>query len=103
MAKRKVIWVRNAEIQMLEIMDYYYFRNKSKTYSLKLRKEIKNKLHNLDFAVTLPQKTSINNLFYFTHKHISVFFCKENNTIIVQIVWDERRNPINLTNEMTRL
>ncbi len=93
MAKRKVIWVRNAEIQMLDVMDYYYFRNKSMVYSLKLRKEIQFKLHNLNFTVALPQKTSVENLFYFTHKHISVMFCIENNDIVAQIIWDERRDP----------
>lgn len=56
MAKRKVTWVRNAEIQMLDVMDYYYFRNKSMTYSLKLRKDIQFKLHNLNFTIALPQK-----------------------------------------------
>ena len=93
MAKRKVTWVRNAEIQMLDVMDYYYFRNKSMTYSLKLRKDIQFKLHNLNFTVTLPKKTSIENLFYFTHNHICVMFCFEDNDIVVQIIWDERRNP----------
>lgn len=93
MAKRKVIWIRNAEIQMLDVMDYYYFRNKNMIYSLKLRKDIKLKLHNLDFTIALPQKTTIENLFYLTHNHISVFFCIEINDIIVQFILDERRNP----------
>lgn len=93
MAKRKVIWLQNAEVQMLNIMDYYYFRNKSMTYNLSLHKQIKSKLQSLDFRIALPQKTSIENLFYFTHKHISVFFCIENEIIIVQFIWDERRNP----------
>ena len=62
-------------------------------YSLKLRKELKFKLHNLDFTVVLPQKTTIANLFYLTHNHISVFFCIEINDIIVQFILDERRNP----------
>ncbi len=55
MAKRKVIWLQNAEIQMLDIMDYYYFRNKSITYSLSLNKQIKSKLQSLDFRIALPQ------------------------------------------------
>lgn len=98
MAKRKVIWLQNAEVQMLDIMDYYYFRNKSMTYSLSLHKQIKSKLQSLDFRNTLPQKTSIENLFYFTHKHISVFFCIEDETVIIHIIWDDRRNPEKLKN-----
>ena len=71
MAKRKVIWVRNAEIQMLDVRDYYY-RNKSMVYSLKLRKEIQFKLHNLNFKVAFPQKTSVENIFYF-HTNILAY------------------------------
>lgn len=76
---------------MFDIMDYYFERNKSMTYSLKLYKEIKLKLQNLDFSVALPQKTSIENLYYFTHKHISVIFSIEEKTLIVQLICDERR------------
>lgn len=98
MAKRKVIWLQNAEFQMLDIMDYYYFRNKSMRYSLSLHKQIKSKLQSLDFRIALPQKTSIENLFYFTHNHISVFFCMEVETVIVHIIWDDRRNLEKLKN-----
>ena len=103
MAKRQVIWVKNAEIQMLDVMDYYFFRNKSKDYSLKLHKAIKLKLHSLDFIVALPQKTSIDGLFYFTHKHITVLFSLENTNIIVKMIWDERRSNKLLQNIFTEL
>ena len=93
MAKNKVIWIKNAELQMFDIMDYYFERNKSTIYSLKLYSEIKLKLQNLDFSVVLPQKTSIENLYYFTHNHISVMFFIEQKTLIVHIIWDERREP----------
>jgi type III secretory pathway component EscV len=93
MAKGKVIWLKNAEIQMFAIMDYYSQRNKSKTYSLKLYREIKQKLQNLDFSVTAPQKSSMTSLFYFIHNHISVFFSIQNSDVIVTLIWDERRNP----------
>lgn len=93
MEKKKVIWLKKANIQLFSIMDYYAERNKSDFYSLKLESEIKLKLNKLDFTVTLPQKTSVENLFYFTHNHISVFFVIDKNDITVKFVIDERRNP----------
>lgn len=93
MAKRKVSWLRVAELDMFEIMHYYTNRNKSKRYSTNLYREIKEKLRVLDFTIALPQKTSTENLFYFIHNHISVFFSLENNNILVKIVIDDRRNP----------
>ncbi|TRX33483.1 type II toxin-antitoxin system RelE/ParE family toxin [Flavobacterium sp. ZT3R18] len=93
MAKRKVSWLREAELDMFEITRYYTQRNKSKTYSTKLYREIKEELRTLDFSIALPQRTSVENLFYFTYNHISVFFSFENNTIFVKIVIDDRRDP----------
>lgn len=100
MVKRKVIWIKNAEIQMFSIMDYYFERNKSTIYSLKLYNEINLKLKNLDISIALPQKTSLENIYFFTHNHISVFFSFENKIVIVKLIWDERRNPKNLLEKL---
>ena len=56
MERKKVIWVKKAEIQLFSIMDYYAERNKRDFYSLKLEREIKEKLLKLDFSVSLPKK-----------------------------------------------
>jgi hypothetical protein len=93
MAKRKVIWLKNAKLDMFEIMLYYAKRNKSKTYSSQLYSDIKLKLKTLDFSIAMPQNTSVENLFYFTHNHISVCFTIQNNDITVKLVIDDRRNP----------
>lgn len=102
MAKRKIEWSKNALLDLVEIMNYYFKRNKSKTYSRKLSKEIKLKLRTIDFTVALPQKTSIENLFYFTHNHISVCFEISDNNLKVQLVIDDRRNP-ELLEELLRI
>lgn len=74
MAKRKVIWSADSSMDMIEIMDFYNNRNKSKEYSRKLYKNIQDKLKTLDFSIALPQKTSDKKLFYFTLKHIFIGF-----------------------------
>jgi hypothetical protein len=96
MAKRKVIWTDQAIFEMFEIMNYYANRNKSKTYSIRLHAEIKQNLKKLDFSIALPQKTSKTTIFYFTHKHISIFFSIENDDIFVKSISDERRDPNDL-------
>ena len=78
---------------IFEIIRYYNHRNKSKTYSTKLFKEIKLELESLNLMTALPQKTSIESIHYFTHNHISVFFSYELNVITVKYLIDERRNP----------
>lgn len=93
MAKRKVNWSKNALADLKEIMDYYTFRNRSALYSSKLNVAIRVKLNTLDVAIALSQKTSINNLYYFTHNHISVCFEIFDNALRVQLIIDDRRNP----------
>ena len=93
MAKRKVEWSKGAVGDLLEILHFYIKRNKSKTYSQKLNADIRFKLKTLDFSVALPQKTSVENLFYFTQNHISVCFEITHNNLKVQLVIDDRRSP----------
>ncbi len=93
MAKRKVIWSTESSLDMIDIMLYYNNRNKSKNYSSKLYKSINATLKTLDFSVTLPKKTSDKKLFYFSYNHIFTGFDIQENTLIVQLVIDERRNP----------
>ena len=97
MVKRKIIWLSTAVLDMLDIMLYYIERNKSKEYSTSLYRGISKNLKTLNFSITLPQKTSVDDLFYFTHNHISVFFTmQELNIIVVKFIIDERRNPVEL-------
>ena len=93
MAKRKVIWSTNSTLDMIEIMEFYNNKNKSKIYSSRLYKEINLKLKTLDFSISLPKKTSDKKLFYFSHNHIFIGFDIQDNTLIAQLVIDDRRNP----------
>jgi hypothetical protein len=93
MAKRKVNWSKNALADLKETLDYYTLQIKSALYSSKLNVAIRAKLNTLDVSIALPQKTSINNLYYFTHKHISVCFEIFDNALRVQLIIDDRRNP----------
>ena len=96
MAAIRVNWSERATDELYETLDYYTARNKSKVYSTKLHKEIQTALKNLDFSIALPQKTTKLNIFYFTHKHISVFFSFQDNTVFVKSVSDDRRNPMTI-------
>lgn len=93
MEKQKIVWTKKANTQLYSIMDYYAARNKSDFYSITLQNGIMQKLKKLNFTVALPQETSVKDLFYFTHNHISLFFVFDSNSITVKFVIDDRRNP----------
>ena len=44
MGKRKVIWSVKANKKLLEILEFYAQRNRSKTYSIKLYNKLRNEL-----------------------------------------------------------
>lgn len=96
MAKIRVNWSERATDELYETLDYYAARNKSRVYSAKLHKEIQTVLKNLDFSIALPQKTNKPNIFYFTHKHISVFFSYQDTIVSVKSLSDDRRNPVTI-------
>ena len=98
MAKRKIIWSHQAKTELYLILNFYKNRNKSVTYSNKLNTNIKLKLKALDFTITLPQKTTNENVFYFTYNHISVFFTFDSEHIFIVNVIDQRRDPDTIYN-----
>ncbi|MBK6967351.1 MAG: type II toxin-antitoxin system RelE/ParE family toxin [Bacteroidales bacterium] len=44
MAKREIVWSKNSEIQLREILEFFNKRNKSGHYSIKLYKKFKTEL-----------------------------------------------------------
>ncbi len=44
MAKREVVWTRNSEIQLQEILEFFTHRNKSEQYSQRMYKRFKPEL-----------------------------------------------------------
>jgi plasmid stabilization system protein ParE len=46
-AKRKIVWTKTADLQLVEILEYWVNRNKSATYSKKLLKMVVNKTRQL--------------------------------------------------------
>ena len=103
MAKRKVIWSFDSSMELIEIIQFYNNRNKSKDYSRKLYKTIQFELKNLDFSISMPQKTSDKKLFYFTVKHIFVGFDIIENDLNILVIIDERRNPKLISSLITSL
>ena len=41
MAKRKIVWASKAKIDLFQILEYFYIRNGSKTYGVKLNAKIR--------------------------------------------------------------
>lgn len=47
MAERIIVWSSKAKIDLKNLYEFYNYRNKSKTYSLKLHRKIQNEIKRL--------------------------------------------------------
>jgi plasmid stabilization system protein ParE len=75
---RKIVWSERAAFDRKEILDYWINRNKSKTFSKKLNKQIKNAILLISEFPDLGIPTDMPNIRL---------------RIWILTIWDGRRNP----------
>lgn len=62
MAKRKIVWSSNAEVDLLKILEYFHVRNGSKTYSVKLNSRIRKVVRHLGNHPFLGLQSDVENV-----------------------------------------
>jgi addiction module RelE/StbE family toxin len=97
MAKRKIVWSPNAENDLLKILDYFYIRNGSKTYSVKLNARIRKAVRLLSNHPFLGLQSDIENIRALVEGDYAIFYQVESEIVRITTIWDCRQNPENLT------
>ena len=92
---RGIVWSKRAEKLFFDILEFYYVRNKSKTYSRKLNSEIKQLIKILAKHPFLGRKTEKNNIRVLIKGNYKIFYEIEPEEIVILLVWDTRQNPEN--------
>ena len=98
MAKR-IVWSKNALIDRLQILDYWFKRIGTKTYSRKLDREIKKLIGNLRIFPELGRKLNNTHIRYLVKDHYLIFYTIKKDEIRILHLWDSRRNPEDLVIE----
>jgi len=93
MAKREVIWTKNSEIQLQEILEFFTKRNKSNIYSRKLYKKFKIELITVSNNPELGIRTRIDQIRGLIIEDYILFYEILEDRIIILKVWDCRQNP----------
>ena len=57
MVERRIIWTSKAKNQLIDILEYFNFRNKSKLYSQKLYRKINSEVTTLILQPNIGKKT----------------------------------------------
>jgi toxin YoeB len=97
MAKRKIVWSPNAEIDLLEILEYFYIRNGSKTYSVHLNSKIHKTVKLLSNHPFLGLQSDIENVRSIVDGNYAILYQVDSETITINAIWDCRQNPETLT------
>lgn len=96
MGKRKIIWSSKANRKLLEILEYYAQRNKSKKYSIKLYNRFRSELLTLIKQPEIGIKTEIESVRGLIVADYILFYEFDKERIIVHTLWDSRQNPEDL-------
>jgi plasmid stabilization system protein ParE len=93
MAKRKIVWSSKAKIDLFQILEYFYIRNGSKTYCIKLNSKIRRSIRLLSNHPFLGLQSDAENVRTLVEGDYAIFYQIEKETIKITTIWDCRQNP----------
>lgn len=96
MAKRRIIWSLRAKTDLFKILDFYFRRNGTKDYSLKLSSNIRKAIRLLEIYPEIGVRTDFENTRNLIHGFYEIFYEINPKTIEIITIWDSRQNPMNL-------
>jgi plasmid stabilization system protein ParE len=92
MAKKEIVWSSFAKLQLENVLDYYFIRNESPTYSLKLLDEVEDLLETLSNSELIGRLTSNKITRVIAMKVYLVFYEINGNQIEIVSFWDNRQD-----------
>ena len=93
MAKQKIIWSLRAKLDLFEILDFYYKRNGSKTFSIKLNFIFRKAIRMIEKYPKLGVQTDIQNIRVLIENNYAIFYEIKNDVVEISSIWDCRQNP----------
>jgi len=92
MAKKEIVWSSLAKLQLENVLEYYFIRNESPTYSLKLLDEVEDLLETLSNSELIGRLTSNKITRVVSMKVYLVFYEINGNQIEIVSFWDNRQD-----------
>lgn len=92
MAKKEIVWSSLAKLQLQNVLEYYFIRNESPTYSLKLLTEVEDLLDTLSNSELIGRLTSNKITRVIAMKVYLIFYEINGNQIEIVSFWDNRQD-----------
>ncbi|NEW84763.1 MAG: type II toxin-antitoxin system RelE/ParE family toxin [Mariniphaga sp.] len=93
MVKRKIVWSPRSKHDLYKILDFYYKRNGTKTYSRRLNLAFRKSVRLLEKNSDIGVKTDIINVRNLIEGDFSIFYEIKSGIIEISAIWDNRQNP----------
>ena len=93
MVKRKIIWSSRAKLDLVNILDFYYKRNGTITYSVELNTTIRSSVRLLEKHSEIGVRVDIKNMRNLIQGDFSIFYEIKSETIEIITIWDSRQDP----------
>ncbi|MEC7754281.1 MULTISPECIES: type II toxin-antitoxin system RelE/ParE family toxin [Roseivirga] len=93
---KRVIWSPRAQTERKEILDFWFKRNKSKTYSRKLNRLFKEAINLIIDYPEIGKRTDLENVRAKIIRDYIMFYEINDDELFILSIWDTRQNPENL-------
>ncbi len=93
---RRIIWSKNALRDKIRILDFWYIRIGTKTYSRKLDKEFRQAIKNLKYFPKMGRLLENTEIRFLVVDYYQIFYKFTKTEIQILHLWDSRRNPEDL-------
>lgn len=90
---KQVIWTNTAREARRQILEYWIHHNGSNIYSKKLSQLIRKKVRLIQSESYMGKPTDFENVRVSLISHFSLFYKVNKDNIIIVGIWDNRRNP----------
>jgi len=95
MAHYKINWTIEAELDLMEILDFYIQRNGTALYSRKLYSRIKKTISTLSKNPNIGLKTEYESVRALVTGDYQIIYEITQGVVLISMIWDCRRNPEN--------
>ena len=92
----RIIWSKNALRDKIRILDYWYIRIGTKTYSKKLDRELRQAVKNLKNFPGMGRLLENSEIRFLVVDYYQIFYKYSDKEIRILHIWDSRRNPEDL-------
>lgn len=93
---KRIIWSPRAQAERIEILDYWFKRNKNKTYPRKLNLLFKEAINLIIDYPEIGKPTDLENVRAKIIRDYIMFYEIIGEELFILSIWDTRQNPENL-------